>query len=208
MSRLTIEPKRLREPQEGGQSREENRDIRLKVDIKISRCSAGGSAPALGKKRERCRWQKKRTFLGAAVGMSRLTIEPKRLREPQEGGQSREENRDIRLKVDIKISRCSAGGSAPALGKKRERCRWQKKRTFLGAAVGMSRLTIEPKRLREPQEGGQSREENRDIRLKVDIKISRCSAGGSAPALGAGCRRFESCHLDHNRTPILIQCVS
>ena len=43
---------------------------------------------------------------------------------------------------------------------------------------------------------------------KVDIKISRCSAGGSAPALGAGCRRFESCHLDHNRTPILIQSVS
>ena len=28
--------------------------------------------------------------------------------------------------------------------------------------------------------------------------ISRCSAGGSAPALGAGCRRFESCHLDHS----------
>ncbi len=27
---------------------------------------------ALGKKRERCRWQKKRTFLGVAVGMSRL----------------------------------------------------------------------------------------------------------------------------------------
>ena len=45
-------------------------------------------------------------------------------------------------------------------------------------------------------------------KIKVDIKISRCSAGGSAPALGAGCRRFESCHLDHNRTPILIQCVS
>ena len=67
-----------------------------KVDIKISRCSAGGSAPALGKKRERCRWQKKRAFLGAAVGMSRLIIEPKRLREPQEGGQSRVENRDIR----------------------------------------------------------------------------------------------------------------
>lgn len=62
----------------------------------------------------------------------------------------------------------------------------------------MSRLTIEPKRLREPQEGGQSREENRDIRKNVDIKISRCGAGGSAPALGAGCRRFESCHLDHN----------
>ena len=88
-------------------------------------------------------------------------------------------------KVDIKISRCSAGGSAPALGKKRERCRWQKKRAFLGLAFGMSRLIIEPKRLREPQEGVQSREENRDIRKNVDIKISRCSAGGSAPALGA-----------------------
>ena len=27
-------------------------------------------------------------------------------------------------------------------------------------------------------------------------KISGCSAVGSAPALGAGCRRFESCHSD------------
>ncbi len=27
---------------------------------------------------------------------------------------------------------------------------------------------------------------------------SRCSAVGSAPALGAGCREFESRHLDHN----------
>ena len=26
--------------------------------------------------------------------------------------------------------------------------------------------------------------------------ISGCSAVGSAPALGAGCRRFESCHSD------------
>ena len=29
-------------------------------------------------------------------------------------------------------------------------------------------------------------------------RIPGCSAVGSAPALGAGCRRFESCHLDHN----------
>ena len=43
----------------------------------------------------------------------------------------------------------------------------RKKRTFLGAAVGMSRFIIEPKRLREPQEGGQSMEENRDIRKKL-----------------------------------------
>ena len=34
----------------------------------------------------------------------------------------------------------------------------------------MSRLTIEPKRLREPQEGGQSREENRDIRKELILK--------------------------------------
>ena len=27
--------------------------------------------------------------------------------------------------------------------------------------------------------------------------LSGCSAVGSAPALGAGCRRFESCHSDH-----------
>ena len=65
---------------------------KIKVDIKISGCSAGGSAPALGKKRERCQWQKKRAFLGEAVGMSRLTIEPKRLRKPQKGGQSRADN--------------------------------------------------------------------------------------------------------------------
>ena len=26
---------------------------------------------------------------------------------------------------------------------------------------------------------------------------SRCGAAGSARALGARCRRFESCHLDH-----------
>ena len=28
------------------------------------------------------------------------------------------------------------------------------------------------------------------------LNISGCSAVGSAPALGAGCRRFESCHSD------------
>ena len=27
--------------------------------------------------------------------------------------------------------------------------------------------------------------------------ITRCGAAGSARALGARCRRFESCHLDH-----------
>ena len=29
--------------------------------------------------------------------------------------------------------------------------------------------------------------------------MTRCGAAGSARALGARCRRFESCHLDHRR---------
>ena len=29
------------------------------------------------------------------------------------------------------------------------------------------------------------------------FKATRCSAVGSVPGLGPGCRRFESCHLDH-----------
>ena len=35
--------------------------------------------------------------------------------------------------------------------------------------------------------------------------LSRCSAVGSAPALGAGCREFESRHSDHLRMESLIQ---
>ena len=31
------------------------------------------------------------------------------------------------------------------------------------------------------------------------LTMSGCSAVGSAPALGAGCRRFESCHSDQKR---------
>ena len=37
--------------------------------------------------------------------------------------------------------------------------------------------------------------------LKFNI-VSGCSAVGSAPALGAGCRRFESCHSDQKETTI------
>ena len=37
--------------------------------------------------------------------------------------------------------------------------------------------------------------ENTPSRIKNSI--TGCSAVGSAPALGAGCRRFESCHSDH-----------
>ena len=41
--------------------------------------------------------------------------------------------------------------------------------------------------------GGQS------IHLKQELNISGCSAVGSARALGARCRRFESCHSDQKR---------
>ena len=35
--------------------------------------------------------------------------------------------------------------------------------------------------------------------IKADEKqhTSGCSAAGSAPHLGCGCRRFDSCHSDH-----------
>ena len=39
--------------------------------------------------------------------------------------------------------------------------------------------------------------------------MPRCSAAGSAPALGAGCRRFKSCHLDQSKRAawvLKIQC--
>ena len=43
-------------------------------------------------------------------------------------------------------------------------------------------------------------------KLKIDVVFqSGCSAVGSAPALGAGCRRFESCHSDHKSTVISIE---
>ena len=36
--------------------------------------------------------------------------------------------------------------------------------------------------------------------IKADKKVntSGCSAAGSAPHLGCGCRRFDSCHSDHS----------
>ena len=43
---------------------------------------------------------------------------------------------------------------------------------------------------------------------KLKLKKSRRSAAGSARALGARCRRFESCHLDHKETIILIRKIS
>ena len=39
----------------------------------------------------------------------------------------------------------------------------------------------------------------RGIMKKPLRAFSGCSAVGSAPALGAGCRRFESCHSDQKR---------
>ena len=42
------------------------------------------------------------------------------------------------------------------------------------------------------------------IRRGVHGKKTGCSAVGSAPALGAGCRRFKSCHSDHRRRGLCI----
>ena len=47
---------------------------------------------------------------------------------------------------------------------------------------------------------------NDDHKQNNFIKISGCSAVGSAPALGAGCRGFKSLHSDHIKTIPLIQC--
>ena len=38
-----------------------------------------------------------------------------------------------------------------------------------------------------------------DIAVSDEAEISGCSAVGSAPALGAGCRAFESPHSDQNK---------
>ena len=35
------------------------------------------------------------------------------------------------------------------------------------------------------------------------FKATRCSAVGSVPGLGPGCRRFESCHLDFLKKPLI-----
>ena len=48
-----------------------------------------------------------------------------------------------------------------------------------------------------------------DLRDNKVLHKYRCVAQlGRALRSGRRGRRFESCHLDHNRTPILIQCVS
>ena len=77
-----------------------------------------------------------------------------------------------------------AGGSEPGLAQRSE----------------FTRAKARERKFREPQEGEQSGETLKEIKNR----ISRCSADGSAPALGAGCRRFESCHLDHRRRGLCI----
>ena len=45
--------------------------------------------------------------------------------------------------------------------------------------------------------GGQSSLPIYVLLISFCFYMAGCSADGSAPALGAGCRRFESCHSDH-----------
>ena len=44
-----------------------------------------------------------------------------------------------------------------------------------------------------------SRQAERTVTDCNENTVSGCSAAGSAPALGAGCRRFESCHSDQEK---------
>ena len=78
----------------------------------------------------------------------------------------------------------------------------KRRKVFLKQAGQKSSKEELPKQRKGPKRTGK-------CRLKVQTHIwentpgpphnfiSGCSAAGSAPALGAGCRRFESCHSDH-----------
>ena len=73
----------------------------------------------------------------------------------------------------------------------------------------MARQFIADGRCRVPQGGGVAEDDAAACivnKLQLNILfISGCSAAGSAPALGAGCRRFKSCHSDQKRQTILIE---
>ena len=78
---------------------------------------AGGSEPGLAQRSE----------------FTRAKARERKFREPQECEQSRETLKEIKNR----ISRCSADGSAPALGRAGERPRCGRKRAGSGAAVGI-----------------------------------------------------------------------
>ena len=85
------------------------------------------------------------------------------------------------------VSRCRPVGRAPALGEV--------------ASAHCVRLSEHNEALRSTSEIRQYRVVGHRKRATKAffnnlIFISRCRPVGRAPALGAGCRRFESCHLD------------
>ena len=96
----------------------------------------------------------------------------------------------------ISISGCSAVGSAPALGVR------SFYRLFRRTAPN---IRLNSGFFQEFKFGKTSLDHNDDHKQNNFIKISGCSAVGSAPALGAGCRGFKSLHSDHNPTLFLIQ---
>ena len=54
-------------------------------------------------------------------------------------------------------------------------------------------------RLRNQASPQQRKSSLRSVALILSPAKTRCSAVGSVPGLGPGCRRFESCHLDHHK---------
>ena len=91
------------------------------------------------------------------------------------------------------LSGCSAVGDVS------ERRQWRMQR---GKRSGATRsiakwITSETTMLQQ--------EARRTSRKNLINAISGCSAVGSAPALGAGCREFEPLHSDHFSTTVLIQ---
>ena len=96
------------------------------------------------------------------------------------------------------VSGCSADGSALALGepvKTTKCCFYEAKYTKQGVEVGLYVRRATTMRLYRRR----SRRCRRPLAPRVYILtsyFSGCSADGSALALGARCRRFESCHSD------------
>ena len=102
--------------------------------------------------------------------------------------------------INKKISRCSAVGSRPV---------WAGPASAASggfSAAGPGAAVADFERLFREEGSGYRKRATKAGRVKSRInaiskRISRCSAVGSAPALGAGCRRFESCHLDQMKSP-------
>ena len=102
--------------------------------------------------------------------------------------------------INKRIPRCSAVGSRPV---------WAGPASAASggfSAAGPGAAVADFERFFRDEGSGHRKRATKAERVKnrinaINKRISRCSAVGSAPALGAGCRRFESCHLDQTKSP-------